>query len=107
MEAQSSKRRHLKGDEWGELLNRFRCGGESVTGFCRREGVSANSFRRWRERLTAKAPGVPKPMSAAVAQADAGFVELGSIGVTAAAPATRLELTLDLGGGVTLHVVRG
>ena len=46
-------------------------------------------------------------MSAAVAQADAGFVELGSIGVAAAAPATRLELTLDLGGGVTLHVVRG
>ncbi len=104
MEAQTSKRRHLNGDEWRELLNRFRSSGESVTGFCRREGVSANSFRRWRERLTGKAAGVAKPISAAIAQADAGFVEFG---VAAAAPATRLELTLDLGGGVTLQIVRG
>ena len=78
-----------------------------MTGLCRREGVSANSFRRWRERLTVKAPVAPTPIAGAHVQAAGGFVELGPLGVTAATPATRLEVTLDLGAGVTLHVVRG
>ena len=36
----------------------------------------------------------------------AGFVDLGAL-CAAPGDAGRLELTLDLGGGVTLRVVRG
>lgn len=99
IEVEGIKRRHLDIDAWREMLQRFAAGGESVTAFCRREGVSTNSFRRWRARLEATS-------SMPASHAAPGFVEVGSLGGAAAA-AARLELTLDLGGGVTLHVVRG
>jgi transposase-like protein len=106
VEVEGIKRRHLSSNEWRGLLDRFAAGSESVSAFCRREGVSANSFRRWRDRLSVKASGSPAPINKAHADAAPGFVDLGSLGVTAV-PTTRLELTLDLGAGVTLHVVRG
>ena len=101
------KRRHLDEQTWREVLGRFECSGMSVFAFCKREGVSANSFRRWRSRLT------PTPSIQAAPQGDAqpeqsalGFIELGSFGA-AGAPAGRLDLKFDLGGGLSLHLVRG
>jgi hypothetical protein len=37
----------------------------------------------------------------------AGFVDLGALRTSSNGGADRLEITLDLGGGITLHVVRG
>ena len=46
------------------------------------------------------------PAPATIAPTNAGFVDLGALR-TSSSDAGRLELTLDLGGGITLHVVRG
>ena len=43
-------------------------------------------------------------MSAAAAGT---FVDLGTLSAPSAAPCERLELRLDLGGGMILHLVRG
>ena len=51
MEAKTRTRRHLSVQAWGEVLRRFDDSGESVTGFCKREGLHTSSFRRWRQRL--------------------------------------------------------
>jgi hypothetical protein len=36
----------------------------------------------------------------------ANFVDLGALGAAGAALAPRIDLKLDLGGGLTLHLVR-
>jgi hypothetical protein len=108
------KRRRLGSKAWREVLERFATSNESVRGFCQREGLSAESFRRWRTRLTATAGQVA---GAVVRQCDAThFVDLGSLGAKAAPSpvsdvsmdsAQRFELKLDLGNGMTLVLVRG
>ena len=105
MEAKTKTRRHLSVQAWQEVVVRFDASGESVTGFCKREGLHTSSFNRWRQRLSgqptvqAKTPGkVSRPAPAA------SFIEMGSM---AAGPASgRLEVRLDLGGGVVLQLVR-
>jgi putative transposase len=106
------KRRHLSSQAWQELFRRHADSGEPIGTFCRREGVSTHSYRRWKLRLgeqsstaattpvSAVKPTKVKPVAAAP------FVDLGALS-TAPSAAGRLELRLDLGGGVTLHVVRG
>ena len=37
--------------EWRQRMGRFQEGRQSVTEFCRTEGVSAPSFYQWRKRL--------------------------------------------------------
>jgi hypothetical protein len=92
---------------WREVLGRFADSGMSVHAFCKREGVSANSFRRWRSRLAPSPPIQAVPQSEPPPQqSTADFIELGSYG-PAGVPAGRLDLKLDLGGGLSLHLVRG
>lgn len=104
MEAKTKTRRHLSAQAWQEVFVRFDASGESVTGFCKREGLHTSSFNRWRQRLSgqptvqAKTPGTASRPAPA-----AGFIEMGSM---AAGPAGRLEVRLDLGGGVVLQLVR-
>lgn len=103
------KRRHLDGDAWRELLQRFAAGGESISAFCRRESLSTNSFRRWRARLqgTATRATAARPLTRSDDAAQAAqFVDLGSLGAKHAVESGRLELKLDLGGGLSLHLVR-
>ena len=104
-DTQKPKRRRMSADAWRQVLARFAASGDTVDGFCRTQGLSVNCFRRWRGRLAVDVP---------VAEADAahgkssGFVELGVIGGQAGgvAASTRVEIRLDLGAGVSLHVVR-
>jgi len=101
------KRRHLGENVWREVVNRFAQGDESVSAFCQREGLSTNTFHRWRARLAAGE--APRSGASPTKAADAStprFVELGAL-CTPPAGAGRLELKLDLGAGVVLHVVRG
>lgn len=99
-------RRHLGEAKWRELLERFEASCDTVEAFCNREGVTKSSFQRWRLRI---ADGDAPAASAArrpQRPMQTGFVDLGMMNVPAASGA-RLEITLDLGGGVTLRVARG
>lgn len=106
------KRRRLNSQAWQELFQRHADSGEPIATFCRREGVSTHSYRRWKVRL-GEPPSTAASESGAKAQPTkarpvtaAPFVDLGALGTMPSA-AGRLELRLELGGGVTLHVVRG
>ncbi len=90
--------------QWRALLSRFSASGLSVAAFCDREGVSTASFYRWRgliEQLDGGNVVATPPPSA--------FVDLGPLDTPPSAPipfAAPLDLHLDLGGGLSLHLVR-
>lgn len=99
---QERRRARRSEDEWRQVLSRFLGSGLAVDAFCDREGISDTSFYRWRSRL-----GAPMGRSdALVSSASASFVDVGPLRSESARPG-RVELTLDLGGGLQLHLVRG
>jgi hypothetical protein len=105
MEA-TKRRRRLSAQAWREVLGRFDGGaGISVAEFCKREGVCESSFHRWRSRL-----GVTPTGGALVKRAPqstpATFVDLGALGAAGPSVAPRIDLKIDFGGGLTLHLVR-
>lgn len=107
MEQQRGRRR-LGETKWRELLSRFDAGSDTIDVFCKREGVTKSSFQRW--RLRTAVGGAAQPVTKAAQRTQqpkqAGFVDLGMLSPPSGS-AARLELTLDLGGGVTLRVARG
>jgi putative transposase len=111
MEAKKRTRRHLSAQAWREVFGRFDGSSESVSSFCKREGLHTSSFRRWQQRLaeveTAPATMQVKDARDVPRQAPvASFIEMGPM-ATPSAAAARLEVKLELGGGLVLHVVRG
>lgn len=88
--------------EWRALLSGFEQSGLSVEAYCRREAISAASFYRWRGVLCGKGE---RPREVMVHDVAPGFVDLGALN---AAPRhrARLDLKLDLGDGLVLHLVR-
>jgi hypothetical protein len=86
--------------EWRSLVLRFKASGLGVRGFCRREAVSAASFYRW-QRLLSDEPDRDGDRRAAPA-----FVDLGALKSAVPAARPRIDLTLDLGEGLILHLVR-
>jgi len=107
---QESRRARRSEDEWRKVLSRFVGSDLAVEAFCDREGISDTSFYRWRSRLGAPMRsrlGAPMSRSdALVNSASASFVDVGPLRSESARPG-RIELTLDLGGGLQLHLVRG
>ena len=86
--------------EWRSLLARFAGSGLSVEAFCDAEATSTASFYRWRALLghaitVANSADTTRP----------AFVDLGVLDSTGR-PSGRLELKLDLGSGMILHLVR-
>jgi hypothetical protein len=89
---------------WQKLFSRQSSSGLSVPEFCRREGINAGLFRRWRSTLkdsaterrvtsrTEPAAGVSVP-----------FIDLGDL----RSGGPRFEVRLDLGSGVILSIARG
>jgi hypothetical protein len=111
MEAKTRSRRHLSAQAWAEVFRRFDGSGESVTGFCKREGLHTSSFRRWQRRLASMAATplttqAREPREATRQASATSFIEVGAMGA-ASQPAGRLEVRLELGGGLVLQVVRG
>ena len=98
--AENLKGKRRDGQEWRAVVGRFTASGLGVEAFCEREGVSKSSFGRWRSFLadTDLAGGAAAPTERA------GFVDAGLIGLGSGG---RIEVKLDLGGGMVLHVVRG
>jgi putative transposase len=86
--------------QWRSLLSRFSHSGLSVSVFCRREAVSTASFYRWRSQLEQHDGGGGLPVVS-----EPAFVDLGALRGESARGAP-MELRLDLGGGLTLHLVR-
>ena len=86
-------------EAWQALLNRFDARHDSVSAFCTREAISEASFYRWRGLLSGTPPEPAQPTN------PSAFLDLGRL--HASQPGTRLELKLDLGGGLVLHLVRG
>ena len=86
--------------QWRSLLAEFDGCGLSGEAFCHRQGISPSSFYRWQNRLTCgDADGaIGKPAAPA-------FLDLGPL-----TPPTKnkasLDLTLDLGEGLVLHLIR-
>ena len=83
--AGSSNSRKVR--EWQRRMTRFQEGRQSVVAFCRKEGVSAVSFYRWRKRLAQR----PLP-----AEEAAGFRAVRLV-----SPA---GVAVQLPGGTQLHV---
>ena len=97
------QRRNLEG--WRALLARFACSGQTVTAFCQHESVSVASFYRWRSLLGPRSAGDHVPVAGALPPAQAGFVDLGPL-IATESSRPPVELHLDLGGGLMLHLVR-
>jgi len=101
------KRRRLSAGAWRGMLARYGSSGLTVQAFCQREAVSTASFYRWRSMLEAAIPAKEQPQKTSIAAAASPtpeFVDLGTLRPTAS---SRLELRVDLGGGLLLHLVRG
>lgn len=88
--------------EWQLLLAKLDGSGLGVGAFCRREGISEASLYRWRTLFSDGGSGG----EAVVSTRAPTFVDLGPLN-SASSLRSRLELTLDLGDGLTLHLVRG
>lgn len=94
-------------EQWRQRLARFAASGQSIKQFCETESVSVWSFYHWRKKLAASVD----------AQASPGFIDAGMMPAKHATPATSpvahvatpaaaLEVRLDLGHGIVLHIVR-
>ncbi|NMG56033.1 IS66 family insertion sequence element accessory protein TnpA [Aromatoleum aromaticum] len=95
------KWRRRSRQEWQGIFARFAGKGLGVEPFCTREGISKSSFRRWLSVLNEQ--GVPVTPEAPAQAVDTGFVDAGLLKLGGG----RLELKLDLGDGVVLHLTRG
>jgi hypothetical protein len=101
-------RRRLSEQAWKVLMKRFDGAAMTIQEFCAREGLSPSSFRLWRARLVARRPEPvsevrPSPKAAPPAPP---FVDLGLLGASATREHSALDLRIDLGGGLSLHLVR-
>lgn len=98
MAVQVSGKRSERRAYWSKVIESFHTSGETARGFCHQRGINPASFYQWRKKLAAA--GAP-----AGATSFPGFIDLGEL--AAGSSAGRLEIRLDLGGGLTLQVVRG
>ncbi len=88
--------------EWRTLLAKLDDSGLGVDAFCRREAISVASLYRWRNLLSDGGDGGDVPVS----NKAPAFVDLGTLNA-ASSSRPRIELKLDLGDGLILHLVRG
>jgi hypothetical protein len=86
---------------WREILGRQEQSGLSAREFCQREGIAVGSLYRWRSRLGQSA-SLPEPSSRARTGTSREFIDVGALGSSG----SRFEVRLDLGGGLSLHLVR-
>jgi len=98
-----AKRRRREGERRA-LIARFAASGLSVKAFCKREGVSAQSFHRWRRALGAVGDEIATRGEQHARGSDA-FIDLGALSGERQF-AAGLEIRLELPGGVVLQLVR-
>ena len=91
------RRTRRSAESWQALLDKQAESGLSVSAFCARERLSVASFYQWRSRLNRRASSAPSAV-----EREGAFVDLGAL-----SGGGRLELRIDLGGGMVLHLARG
>lgn len=96
------KRIRRSAGTWRELFSRQLSSGMSVPEFCRREGINAGVFRRWRVMLQGSTGAHPVQARPEL-RATVPFIDLGDL----RSGGPRLEVRLELGAGVVLSVARG
>jgi hypothetical protein len=101
MNVQTDGRVRRGREGWRALLAGFEGSGLNAEAYCRREGISCASFYRWRSVL-GNGGGRGR---AVVRNAAPAFVDAGPLNAAPRARA-RLDLKLDLGDGLVLHLVR-
>jgi hypothetical protein len=94
--------RRRKEAEWRGLVAQQQASGQAVKAFCRGEQISEANFYRWRSILS---DGRNRDVTVGDDTGSA-FVDLGTLTAGVAAK-PRLELKLDLGDGLVLHLLRG
>jgi putative transposase len=101
-------RRRLNEQAWKVLMKRFDGAALTVQEFCAREGLSLSSFRLWRSRLRPTLGPVSSAVSTSApgATPQSPFVDLGLLGASAVRDHAALDLHIELGGGISLHLVR-
>ena len=102
-EQKKSKGLRRSRHEWQTLLAKLDASGLCVAPFCRREGISTASLYRWRNRLGDRSNGSDYNETTLSQRAPA-FLDLGPL-KSATASAPRIDLKLDLGNGLTVHLV--
>ena len=88
---------------WREIFSRHASSGISVLEFCRVEGINPGVFRRWRSMLNGGIRGERSKARTGAAKTVTPFIDIGAVG----AAQSRMEVRLELGGGVVLTVARG
>ena len=98
------KRQRRSAEEWREIFERRAASGLPVADFCQREGIAHSSYARWRALLV----NATRDAGIALSRTGTAFVDAGVLTHRATAETSeRLDLTLELGHGIVLHVVRG
>lgn len=97
----SRQHKRLGSADWQALVALQATSGLSVAAFCAREKLGVASFYQWRTRLRGGAVKVPPKRT--IEPGSGAFVDLGPVAIGG----SRLELRLDLGGGVVLQLSRG
>lgn len=97
------ERKRRSRTEWRSLLARYSSSGLTVAGFCQAEGISPASFYRWQAALLGKDQESSQITLAGDRQ---GFVDIGRLDRPSHTPNSPLEITLELGDGLVLHLVR-
>jgi hypothetical protein len=101
----AQKKRIRRGEAgWKQLFCLQSSSGLSVPEFCRREGVNASLFRRWRSVLK-DSEGDWRVISQTqpIAEGPKPFIDLGDF----RSASRRFEVRLELGAGVILSIARG
>ncbi len=101
------RRRRLDAQTWRGIFERYGASELTVQAFCRTESISDKSFYRWRTRLHAPVDSGKTTMPAVHrGRVVSDFVDLGPL-TQSRASVPRLDLKLDLGDGLMLHLIRG
>lgn len=102
--ASTAMERRRSAKAWRGLVASFASSGLTLPQYCAREGIGIARYHRW-QRLLALPPrrALSSMPATAMTMKAPEFVDLGALTNTT----TRLELRLDLGGGVILQIARG
>ena len=104
------RRQRRSSQGWRALLTRFASSGKTVKAFCESEAISPASFYRWRSLLDQVAGAASVSVASTLPPAPTGFVDLSPLLASSSSlspsSSPSFELHLDLGGGLTLHLVR-
>ena len=93
-------------EEWRALVRRYEASGLTQAEFCRDAGVALSSFGKWRRQLR-RGSGAVGATADAVETAGSRFVSLDGMlhCDSSRAAAKKTHITVEVGGGVVVHIV--